>query len=204
MTAHHAAHAVPTGYFAKMILANWNWCFFMRITTISPNNFQLANAALSVDELNYFKGIQMAHPDHIVAPEQSDTMPLLEPVYPLTAGLTPKMLRRTIGDALTRLPDLPEWIPAPIWSNITGQILLMLCAPSTLRNPKPTFCRPAQSAPALLLMNCLPITALTMVRQQASDTAPGRCFARRLVATLKHGCHFDDHRATTCHKRNYR
>jgi len=37
-----------------------------------------------------FQGrVQMAHPDHIVAPEQSDTMPLLEPVYPLTSGLTP-------------------------------------------------------------------------------------------------------------------
>jgi len=58
-----------------------------------------------------FQGrVQMAHPDHIVAPEQSGTMPILEPVYPLTAGLTPKMLRRTIADALTRLPDLPEWI----------------------------------------------------------------------------------------------
>mgnify|MGYP001493114987 FL=1 len=41
-------------------------------------------------------------------------MPVFEPVYPLTAGLTPKILRRTVADALTRIPDLPEWIPPAI------------------------------------------------------------------------------------------
>ena len=35
---------------------------------------------------------QMAHPDHIVDPAHSDQMPLIEPTYPLAAGLTPKPL----------------------------------------------------------------------------------------------------------------
>jgi ATP-dependent DNA helicase RecG len=34
---------------------------------------------------------QMAHPDYIVAPEARDDMPMLEPVYPLTAGLSGKV-----------------------------------------------------------------------------------------------------------------
>ena len=42
------------------------------------------------------------------------------------------------------------------WPNITGQILLTLCVPSTRRNPNPSFYQPAHLAPALLLMNCLP------------------------------------------------
>ena len=46
---------------------------------------------------------QMAHPDHIVDPEQSGDMPLIEPVYPLTAGLTPKPLRRAIAGAMGRV-----------------------------------------------------------------------------------------------------
>ncbi len=33
------------------------------------------------------------------------SLPLVEPVYPLTAGLSAKVLRRAIGQALARLPD---------------------------------------------------------------------------------------------------
>ena len=52
-----------------------------------------------------FQGrVQMAHPDHILPPSQASKMPVFEPIYPLTAGLTPKILRRTIADALTRIP----------------------------------------------------------------------------------------------------
>src|SRR5690606_24405667 len=37
------------------------------------------------------------------------SLPPFEPVYPLTAGLSPKLLRRTILQALSRVPELPEW-----------------------------------------------------------------------------------------------
>ena len=52
---------------------------------------------------------QMAHPDHIVSREEFGRMPLIEPVYPLTEGLSPKVLAKAIGQALEKLPDLPEW-----------------------------------------------------------------------------------------------
>ena len=42
-------------------------------------------------------------------PSAADGLPLIEPVYPLTAGLSAKVLRRAIGQALGRLPELPEW-----------------------------------------------------------------------------------------------
>ena len=51
----------------------------------------------------------MVHPDHIALADAADGLPLIEPVYPLTAGLSPKVLRRAIGQALARLPELPEW-----------------------------------------------------------------------------------------------
>ncbi len=141
-----------------------------------------------------FQGrVQMAHPDHVVVPEQSDTMPLLEPVYPLTAGLTPKMLRRAIMDALTRLPDLPEWIPAPImaeyqWPNF-ADAMRTVHTPKSEADILPTSPSRARLAFDELLANQL---ALTMVRQQASDTAPGRCFAPpgKLLAALKAGLPF--------------
>ncbi|RUX02970.1 ATP-dependent DNA helicase RecG, partial [Mesorhizobium sp. M8A.F.Ca.ET.059.01.1.1] len=51
----------------------------------------------------------MVHPDHIALANEAENLPLVEPVYPLTAGLSGKVLRRAIGQALGRLPDLPEW-----------------------------------------------------------------------------------------------
>jgi ATP-dependent DNA helicase RecG len=52
---------------------------------------------------------QMAHPDHIVPAAEFDRMPLIEPVYPLTEGLSAKVLVKSIGQALQKLPELPEW-----------------------------------------------------------------------------------------------
>jgi ATP-dependent DNA helicase RecG len=51
----------------------------------------------------------MVHPDHIVALDQADRLPLVEPVWGLTAGLFPWQLRRPVAEALTRIPVLPEW-----------------------------------------------------------------------------------------------
>ena len=52
---------------------------------------------------------QITHPDHIVTSEEFANMPLIEPVYPLTEGLSGKILARAIRDALAKLPVLPEW-----------------------------------------------------------------------------------------------
>ena len=52
---------------------------------------------------------QMTHPDYIVAPEARADLPMLEPVYPLTAGLSGKVLLKASRQAIARLPELPEW-----------------------------------------------------------------------------------------------
>jgi ATP-dependent DNA helicase RecG len=57
---------------------------------------------------------QMPHPDYIVAPEARAELPLLEPVYPLTAGLSGKVLLKAVRGALERVPELPEW-QDPAW-----------------------------------------------------------------------------------------
>jgi len=54
---------------------------------------------------------QMTHPDHIVPPEDFASLPLVEPVYPLTEGLSPKVLRKAILAALDLVPrTFPEWL----------------------------------------------------------------------------------------------
>ena len=52
---------------------------------------------------------QMTHPDYIVAPEARADLPMLEPVYPLTAGLSGKVLLKAARQAIERVPTLPEW-----------------------------------------------------------------------------------------------
>lgn len=53
---------------------------------------------------------QMTHPDHIVKPEDLSALPLLEPVYALTAGLPQKAIQKAARAAQNLLPDLPEWL----------------------------------------------------------------------------------------------
>jgi len=52
---------------------------------------------------------QMVHPDRVVAEADLAKLPLVEPVYPLTEGLSLNQIRKAADAALTRLPDLPEW-----------------------------------------------------------------------------------------------
>lgn len=64
-------------------------------------------------KLESFNGmLQMAHPDYIVPEAESDKIPAFEPVYPLTAGISNKMLNKYAEQALARVPALPEWLDA--------------------------------------------------------------------------------------------
>jgi ATP-dependent DNA helicase RecG len=51
----------------------------------------------------------MSHPDYIVPPEARGDLPMLEPVYPLTAGLSGKIVQKATRQALERLREVPEW-----------------------------------------------------------------------------------------------
>lgn len=54
--------------------------------------------------------LQMPHPDFIVTPAESGKIPDYEPVYHLTSGVTSKLMYRAVGDVLSRVPVLKEWI----------------------------------------------------------------------------------------------
>ncbi len=45
---------------------------------------------------------QIAHPDYVVAPNEAERIKAIEPVYPLTAGLSPRILQRAIAAAIAR------------------------------------------------------------------------------------------------------
>src|SRR5690606_4222035 len=63
--------------------------------------------------IGFFQGQkQITHPDFIVTPAEFANTPLVEPVYPLTHGLSSRVMVKLSRQVLDTLPDLPEWIPA--------------------------------------------------------------------------------------------
>nr|WP_295371415.1 ATP-dependent DNA helicase RecG [uncultured Sphingosinicella sp.] len=58
----------------------------------------------------YGQELQMVHPDHVLPPAEAAALPAYEPVYPLSEGLTNYRLGQLAGQALARVPVLPEWI----------------------------------------------------------------------------------------------
>ena len=57
---------------------------------------------------------QIAHPDYVLPLDRAAEMPLFEAVYPATAGLPARTVRKFALEALSRAPDLPEW-QDPAW-----------------------------------------------------------------------------------------
>jgi len=53
--------------------------------------------------------LQMTHPDVIAPVAQLADVQKPEPVYPLTAGLTSKRIGKLVDEAISKMPELPEW-----------------------------------------------------------------------------------------------
>ena len=81
------------------------------------NNASWVEKALPIGATRFVSGrlelwdgrLQMVHPDRVMDAEAFATMPLIEPIYPLTEGLFPRVLGKAVEAALERLPALPEW-----------------------------------------------------------------------------------------------
>ncbi len=92
--------------------------------------------------MEWFNGrASMVHPDHIVPAADADALPLVEPVYPLTAGLSPRVLRRILQQALDRLPDIPEWLDGELMRRHNfpsfGQAMMRLHTPTDALDVSP-------------------------------------------------------------------
>jgi ATP-dependent DNA helicase RecG len=66
-------------------------------------------------KLESFNGrITMPHPDYVLPATQAERLPAIEPVWPLTAGLWPRQVTQAMAQALTCIPDFPEWHDAAL------------------------------------------------------------------------------------------
>lgn len=112
-------------------------------------------------------GLQMTHPDHIVTEDEADSVRRVEPVYPLTAGVSLKVLGKAIRAAVDQAPDLPEWQDKalmarekwPTWH----EAITRVHAPEDLADIDPRTLPRRRLAYDELLSNQL---ALAFVRQQ--------------------------------------
>ena len=67
---------------------------------------------------HFGREIQITHPDHVGTVDEIGRLQAVEPVYPLTAGLSLKVLGKAVLGALEDAPDLEEWIdPAFLAAN---------------------------------------------------------------------------------------
>jgi ATP-dependent DNA helicase RecG len=58
---------------------------------------------------------QMPHPDYVVALNEEDRIPAVEPIYPLSAGITTRPMAKAVQAALAKAPtDLPDWLDGPL------------------------------------------------------------------------------------------
>jgi ATP-dependent DNA helicase RecG len=52
---------------------------------------------------------QIVHPDYLIDVARAEEIPEVEPIYPATAGLTSRTVRKLAQEAMALAPDLPEW-----------------------------------------------------------------------------------------------
>jgi ATP-dependent DNA helicase RecG len=102
---------VPYRVFAHDETGEIALTFFRAKASWLERSLPVGETILVSGKVDWFNGRpSMVHPDHVVRESEAASMPLIEPVYPLTAGLSPKVLTRAIEGAVKDLPALPEWI----------------------------------------------------------------------------------------------
>ncbi len=89
---------------AEMVLV------FFKVYDSFAKSYPVGEKRAISGRLEYFNGMwQMSHPDYNLPADKLAQIACLEPVYPLTAGVSNKMLCRLKEEALNRLPSLSEW-----------------------------------------------------------------------------------------------
>ena len=149
--------------------------FFKVYAESIARNLPVGEERVVSGKVESFNGMkQMTHPDYIVSPTEAERIIGIEPVYPLTAGVTNKMLTRLVRQALQRVPDMAEWQEANFIKQHQfvpfRQALLQAHFPKTMKDVEPSSLARTRLAYDELLANQL---ALAIVRQKVKKL-PGR------------------------------
>ena len=111
------AHQRPTGrgrpyrVMVRDAEMDFQLVFFHARDDWVQKNLPVGERRLVSGKVEVFDGLaQMVHPDHILRVDENLNLPPFEPVYPLTAGVSQKLMYRATRSALERAVALPEWV----------------------------------------------------------------------------------------------
>ncbi|WAP69661.1 ATP-dependent DNA helicase RecG [Jiella pelagia] len=106
-----AQKSVPYRVFATDETGEIALTYFRAQGAWMENLLPVGETMIVSGKVEWFNGRpSMVHPDFVASLERAETMSLVEPIYPMTAGLSGKVLRKAIGQALERVPPFAEWI----------------------------------------------------------------------------------------------
>lgn len=106
-----AARGRPSRVFVRDAATEFALVFFHARPEWLERQLPVGARRLVSGRVELYDGMaQMAHPDRILEPAEAGGLAPYEPVYPMANGLTAKGIARAVRDALTRAPELPEWI----------------------------------------------------------------------------------------------
>lgn len=102
---------LPHRVFVQDIQTEFQIVFFRGSAEWIEKQLPIGEERLVSGKIEFYESqIQMPHPDHIMSLAQEVDLPKFEPVYPLAAGVTQKLMAKACNDAVSKTPDLTEWI----------------------------------------------------------------------------------------------
>ena len=91
--------------------ANLVLVFFKIYSDSIQKNYPVGAKRVVSGKIEYFNGMwQISHPEYTTTPDKLSSIARFEPVYPLTAGVTNKLMCKVADDCIHRLPKIPEWL----------------------------------------------------------------------------------------------
>lgn len=124
-------------------------------------------------KVEYYGGKpQMTHPDYILSDDEFAAFPVIEPVYPSTAGLAAKTLRSAVDQAIAACPAFPEWqdetwLRKNKWSDFATS-LAAVHAPNSMADLEPSSIMRSRLAYDELLANQLALGIVRNTQKKSS------------------------------------
>jgi ATP-dependent DNA helicase RecG len=138
----------------------------------------------------FSQGIQMTHPDRVGTLAEIEQLKIIEPVYPLTAGVSLKVLGKAIARALAHVPELEEWLDPTYfkknhWKS-WHEALLEAHSPVSLDDLEPTASARKRLAYDELLANQLALSLMRLHMHKAAGRGicGNKSLQDKVLATL--------------------
>jgi ATP-dependent DNA helicase RecG len=145
--------------------------------------------------------LQMVHPDRVVDEKGLASLPMIEPVYPMTEGLYPNQVRKAVDAAAGKIPALPEWQDAAWLARnrypAFGEAMLTLHRPRELTDIAPQGPAWTRLAYDELLASQIALTLVRahLRRQSGRGTAGDGHIRKAIIAALPYSLTLSQHKA---------